>query len=214
MHWGNWKTVSTPSSSSPGSALAVLLRLLFFFPLSMVWVSHRCERRDSYGDLLLYNSSSSEELLLPDIEITALTLPLSTTCWGWWGHWGDLRAGEARREGADELQVSKLPSLHAGALHLRHICSAARLCAWSVDTPEAQLCVDVSLSLVFAHVPLKAHTDGTNAARLWHTCFYINAFICPTHFYEKTSMCYRSVGVLSLAMHQWLADVRSICPPV
>ncbi len=120
-------------------------------------------------------------LLLPDIEITALTLPRSTTeglrraSRGGWGHGGDLRAGEARREGVEDLQVSKLPWLRTGALHLCHICSLTHMCvcvcvklghSWI----PAVLC-EVSLSCLHTTLPSKRHTptQPSHTISLQHT---------------------------------------------
>lgn len=61
---------------------------------------------------------------------------------GGWGHRGDLRADEARREGLEDSQVSKLLWLCTGALHLHHICSASHTwCLWRLDSAAEQLCI-------------------------------------------------------------------------
>lgn len=81
---------------------------------------------------------------LPDIEITALTLPWwSAAETGWMGAQTWPEGVGFRARGVEDLQVSKSPWLQTGARHLYNICS-------DLDTPDNQLCsVKLFYSLLF-----------------------------------------------------------------
>lgn len=172
--------------------------------------------------------------LLPHPEITALILPQPTTkgrLWrasqGGWGCRGDLRVREARGEGVEDLQVSKLLWLRTGALHLCHICLVTHVCVCGCVCVKSghswipAVCYEVSSSCLqtLTVLPPQTHTHKVffhiQSPCETHIFHKLTHFMQPTHICGIGPVLYKlrlQVSKCSFTIQCWQADVWSIHP--